>query len=540
MNWLSHPVFRRDLLRVQTQLDLYLQRLWVAGLGGFVGICGLGAGRLDVLHRILFFMGLMYLVLATFRHTLSAFTEERRNRTLELLQLSGLSAPELVLAKMGGVLSVIGLNGLGFLPVLAFAFVGGEFSFALFAVTVVAWTCVTFLVFCVAVLAGVECHEETSAGLFGVVLLFFLFVFPWLVIETVTPLATHRLVYFPIGLVLGVDDQLRGFSVVGMGKAAGSCLGCSIGILAIAQWRMKAICAAGDRESVVSRWFQEWERFTGGGKDKQRLRQRWLEVSPAAWLAFRDPSLRLTLWAMVGSIPVLLGVTYAFTGMRFMTPGAISLGALGYAVGFLGLYAFACGRRLGEDRREGVLEVLLTSTLQPKDLIHGLQYGVWLLFCPFVLSALGLSAGLTGWACWRVGTSWQVCLSWVGIWVFFGSVWWIFAKHASLRMMKESLWSGRPVWSIWKLLSSSVGGFILFFGLLRLPRVVAAGMGGGMTFPMGILLEWLSFFGLAATFLIWNHYQRDESNLADLLIGEVRSVAAERLPTVSELKSPAW
>src|SRR6266576_363745 len=87
------------------------------------------------LHRLFCVVGL-YLVLQAPRLTAGVFAEERREQTLGLLFLSGLSAAEIFVSKFFSA-SIVAFNGLlAIFPMLALPFLIGGVSFSLFIGTI--------------------------------------------------------------------------------------------------------------------------------------------------------------------------------------------------------------------------------------------------------------------------------------------------------------------------------------------------------------------------------------------------------------------
>ena len=91
MRGLFHPVIGWELLRELRQSGLYWERFFVAVAGSALGMFSVITGDPEF-HQILFLFAGAFAFWKTLSLTMSAFAEERRNGTLGLLFLTGLSA----------------------------------------------------------------------------------------------------------------------------------------------------------------------------------------------------------------------------------------------------------------------------------------------------------------------------------------------------------------------------------------------------------------------------------------------------------------
>lgn len=90
MQGLFHPVIWRELSRELQRQGLYEERFLVAGAGNPLGMASAIIGD-PHFHQIPFVDGIAFAAWKTLSLTMSAFAEERRNGTLGLLFLAGLS-----------------------------------------------------------------------------------------------------------------------------------------------------------------------------------------------------------------------------------------------------------------------------------------------------------------------------------------------------------------------------------------------------------------------------------------------------------------
>ncbi len=181
-------------------------------------------------------------------------------------------------------------------------------------------------------------------------------------------------------LVVLVLDQLQSFSMADVLDAGAATLGWGAALLLVA-FQMVGVSGQDDR-TVVERFRLRWNaRRWRSSSVGRRLRSQWLDKNPSARL----------IWSFLGVLGCLSGVFCWFWGTVWLRPGVIYLLAVVCLVGLSWLSLYAVGRRIGEDRRSGVLELLLTTGLSPKEIVEGQRREVRRMFWPVLMGVFRVS-----------------------------------------------------------------------------------------------------------------------------------------------------
>ena len=176
------PIIERELRVALRKRRPVRRRLQVAALASagtllfllFAKSGGPGARHAGhTLHQLLC-LAAGYLVLQTPQLTAGVFAEERREQTLGLLFLSGLSATEVFASKLFSAALVAFSDLLALLPMLAIPFLIGGVSFNLFLATICALPNILLFVLAVCLLASVLTRDDGTALIVAAVLLFLL------------------------------------------------------------------------------------------------------------------------------------------------------------------------------------------------------------------------------------------------------------------------------------------------------------------------------------------------------------------------------
>ncbi len=550
---LFHPVIGRELSRELRRPGLYAERFFVAAVGSALGMFSVITGDPEF-HQILFVSAGGFAAWKTLSLTMSVFAEERRNGTLGLLFLAGLSAWEVFLMKLIGGMARVVMHLIGILPFQAFPFLAGGLSAELFVSTIAVLALWVFFVFAAGALGSALCREDEHALAVALLLIVGIGAFPLVAAYggaffsapsafSLAAVSADWLWICPGYLAVLVLDQLRSFSAAAVWDAGLATLGWGSALLLVA-FRMVGVGGQDDR-TVVERFRSRLAaRRLGSSSVGRRLRLQWLDKDPSAWLVLRDRGTARLMWSFLGVLGFLLGVFCWFWGTVWLTPGAIYLLAIVWLAGLSWLSLYTVGRRIGEDRRSGVLELLLTTGLSPREIVNGQRRGVrrmfWLVlmgvFRVLFLLSLGsllLRGEVEGWA-WV-----SFLLAWIALSGFLHGV----LNMYHIRVMWISLNSARPAFAVFKVLGES-GGFVV--GIL--PSLF---MFGGdllseflIQFPSG---SWLELFFICALglfvlgmILVSRSLFGWETLIEKKLIAEFRSIAAEPVPEKSDPRFKGW
>jgi hypothetical protein len=276
--------------------------LLIAAVSGSVGFAG-------TLHRWFFYWGLYLAMAPPARISIGLFSEERRNQTLELLYLTGMTSGELFVGKLLGSVLIASSDLLALAPLLAAPFLMGGISLDLYLATMVCLPAV--LLFCTGVgtLASVLFDEEGAAFIFmaifaagtslAVPIPFYLgkmlggaapFSPNWLCLS---PAYAPYLVTAGLG---GSGPQAFWLAMMGMLVWSGMCLGLACFLLS-RNWRNTL------RGAAPSSWrgsFDGWVRGAPGWRSG--LRQRLLPAHPFQWLVQQDRQPVLLGYGAIGVV----------------------------------------------------------------------------------------------------------------------------------------------------------------------------------------------------------------------------------------------
>ncbi len=223
-----------------------------------------------------------------------------------------------------------------------------------------------------------------------------------------------------------------------------------------------------------------------------------------------------------------------------MTPGVFLFLAGTMFLGLAWLFFYTMGRRIGEDRRSGILELLLTTGLSPKEIVEGQRLGARLLFRPVFFWVFAVLFLLSLWSLLQRDVEGMAWVSFLLAWsILFSLTYSIVSDRQSsldVQVMWNSLNSARPAYAVWKLAMPYwilPGGLFINFDdiLIRFPtgRPVEVFLFGFMIVLMALLsgIELLNK-------RLYGKGPLVEEKLKTRLMDEFRSIAAEPVPEKSD------
>ena len=341
------------------------------------------------LHFYLTLAGLSLAVGPALQNSVGLFAEERRQQTLELLYLTGMGSGELFVGKLLGGVLVSSCELIALAPLVAVPFLSGGLSFELFVATAACLPTVFVLVLAVGSLASVLCKQEGTALVVSAVLVAawcLALPLPYNLGYWLTGTVPFERSWLALSPALGpwmVTRNFAGFrpsdfwvwtAVMWAGSAV--CLGLAAGILK-RNWRR-------DLEGVgVQGWSARWEALVLGSAGwREALRRRVLGVNAYQWLAQQDRLPALQAWGFLAFVCVFWLLGWCAwprlwpSTLNFYSTAAVLL------VGLDVLGSHAAARRMAADRRGGALELLLTTSLSPGEMLAGQQAALRLQFRP--------------------------------------------------------------------------------------------------------------------------------------------------------------
>jgi ABC-type Na+ efflux pump permease subunit len=548
------PTVERELRVALRKRNPMSQRLRAAaaglGISGFFMLFGLlGAmprwGR--SLHLYLFLGGLYFAVVRPAQACIGLFSEERRNETLELLYLTGMTSVELFTGKLLGGFLIASCELLALVPFLALPFLAGGVSMDLFLATAVCLPLLLCFTIAVTVLASVVCKDDGTTFVFTIALAGFL--------SLATPLP------FGLGKALtGAPPFSEGWLwlspayaglLVGTGFSAGRPAAFWPSAAFTALWAVLCLSLAAvflartwRREPDTARLTGFWpSHFFLLREDEARraaLRLRILDTNAFQWLAQRERRSVLSAWAGI-AIVCLVWLAGWWAWPRYWPSTVnffITAMLLIITVNTLRLHAMA--RRIGEDRRDGMLELLLTTPLSPAEIVSGQLAAVRSQFRPVRWTLFGLCL-LMAWGGWLT-RHWNV----TGL-VSYGLVWSLFLvwsvsprEDSALLTMWVALNTGRPTFAVVRAQGRASGWSWLWI-LFNLKQALSGWGRSAFHFPSGstaelvIVAPIVSFILLAALL-----GKATRSSIRSQIIGHMRLLAQQPVPDPDDPRLKKW
>jgi ABC-type transport system involved in multi-copper enzyme maturation permease subunit len=574
------PLIERELRVALRKHQPAKGRLKIAGLaaGGSVLFLLIAVAFGDrspgkALEQLLCALGL-YLVFQAPALTAGVLAEERRNQTLGLLFLSGLGPLEVFISKFLSSALIAFTNLLAIFPMLALPFFIGSVSPGLFLATVFGLPTLMMFALAVSLLASVLTAEDGEAVILAFVIGAALCVLtpaiyiaeahfapgskPSLWWLRISPAYGPRLIWNGFGTGFGPIERAEFWQNLLV------TLLWSLMALVVAAFALKRLWRDQEVMRETTGWRERWQNFMHGSREeRQGIARKWLDANPFVWLAGRDRQHARLGWLVIGGIAAVWLICWAAWPSQW--PGAqnyfITAVLMNSVLAWLKSYTAA--QSLAQPRHDGTYELLLTTSLDPGDIVRGVLKTLRLNFRPlanFVLSLemLMLLGGLLGRQWNRVSLAeyfvvWMVLMGWT--WSLGRSV------GGVLRVMWAGLNCGRPVHSVLRASGFKNSGWSFFWLLFNLRNFR---MGRGFQqFPSGTWTESFLVFLFGGLFLIywicqffirrsqrmedikWNPklqaWIRHESDVHEhRLIREFREIVREPLPDPHDPRFKKW
>ena len=255
----------------------------------------------------------------------------------------------------------------------------------------------------------------------------------------------------------------------------------------------------------------------------------------------------LLAWSLMAGIVVLWLLGWASWPRAWPTPVNFYLTALLLFAGSVGIMTYAAARRIGIERREGSLELILTTPLAPRQILEGQLTALRAQFRPVRFALLGLCglmmAGGLLTRSWTVRTMISYCLIW-----FWFAVWSLFIipTENATKAMWVALNTGRPTFAVfhrprsgaWWWIGMAINLQNCWYGLTR------AG-----SFPSGSTVElivvslvsfWFLTIGSSMAWVARAAGQNSWGGLTSRFVNELRLIAREPLPDPKDPRFKKW
>ena len=379
------PVVGRELRVAARRPGTYWIRCAVALGAIIVGVC-VNLSNLreppvqfaQNLFQILSMLAFFYCLISGVRLTADCLSEEKREGTLGLLFLTDLKGYDVVLGKLVAT-SLNGFYGLmTIFPVLAIPLLmGGVTNGEFWRMTLVLVNTFLFSLSMGIVISSLSrSPRKAMAGTFCLMLTFAA-VLPACAAWITWVHRSHRLEDL---MLLPCPFQTLGLVFDAAYVANLKHFWWSVGVIHGFTWLFLLLACAivprswQDKPSGVKalRWTERWHRWNyGDAMERNAFRRRLLDVNAFFWLAGRARSKPAHVWLVLAMVACLWGWGCMEYGQGWFNEGVYLVTAI--VLNFVLKFWFAseAGKRLGEDRKSGSLEWLLSTPLTVPDILSG-------------------------------------------------------------------------------------------------------------------------------------------------------------------------
>ena len=542
------PLIEREL-RAALRKKMAGLRFWTAVIGAGITVAYLSlrsgsptnSGQ-TLFHFLLFLSSAS--VFETVHLALDLIAMERRSGTLGLLILTGLSTGQIFLSKLAGAVVVQLSCGLALLPCFAVCFLlGGVPGSAFLAAAVLIPNLILFtLSTCLA--ASTLARDEDgammmAAGIGGLVCLLGPAVYYASVWLAPAPLDESWLLISPLWGVKLVWDFFRTGSLAQFWWNSAMTLAWWLTLAGIAAWVLRRTW----REEAESPTFRLlWPSICGQEKgfsaEPSRADREWLSPNPFVWMALRDKRSVRMAWAGTIGIAALWGLGYCLAPRAWGSTVSALVGAsaLNAVVGMAAM--FAAAKRVSEDRRNGALELMLTTSLQVEEIMDGQRQALALAFRQVWRWTLGMNACLAVAA--LAARPWDLLALYA-----FAVSWGIFACIVNLSLNSPTLvtvmWaalnSGRPLFVLRKVVCPPSALIGITFGAFQVVQ-----SGWPREFPYGSPAELgvLTVILTGALVLSWFASMGVQDGQTQQLKKQFRLIAQRPLPEPTDPRFRKW
>jgi ABC-type transport system involved in multi-copper enzyme maturation permease subunit len=456
-------------------------------------------------------------VLRAPRLTAGGLAEERRNQTLGLLFLSGLGAGEVFVSKFLSSALIAFTNLLAIFPMLALPFLIGGISYDLFVAIICALPVLMLFALAVSLLASVLTREDGAAVVVANVLgalLCLLAPAISLAHSQFSTLARPSMWWLRLSPAYGPYLVWRGFNS-GFGPVEqrefwqnlSVTLAWSALALGVAAFALNRLWRELETEERTGGWRERWRQFMHGDlQSRQRLGRLWLNLNPFVWLAGRNRQPAMLGWLVVGGIVLIWLLCWAVWAGQWPSVPNFFITAMLLNMVFSWLTLHTAAQELGRARRDGAYELLLTTPLDPSDIVWGELQALrrhFRVLSIFVLTVnvLMMLGGLAA-RSWNTGA----LVVYLCVWLFLLAWTWLLGHQWSraLPVMWASLNSGRPEHAVWRAGFNTGAGpkWWYWIWIWNIYNLLQFWNKGFQRFPTGSRIEVVFALSITGLFLI--------------------------------------
>lgn len=380
------PIVDRELRVAARRQGTYWLRMFVAlalvVLATWVFLVSRNLAQHQIAQTIFYTLtgGLMlYALLAGMRSTADCLSEEKRDGTLGLLFLTNLRGYDVVVGKLAANSLAVSYCLLAVMPVLAVPLLMGGVAGAEFGRVALVLVNTLFFSLSAGMLGSALCKNQRVAILMTFLLILFVtaagpalgawvawkynwrrfdftFLYPSPVysyaaaVDQVFKSPVGKGFYWSLGIV-------HGFGWLCLALASW---------LAPRSWQDKALSVGGMRRREIVRTFAE-----GGGRIRDAFRTRTLDRNAFFWLATRPRVRPLWSWVPLGCAALAWVWGSLKLGGDWFNIGIYSATAIMLSTTLKAMIGAEAGRRLIEDRKIGAMELVLSTPLSVREILHG-------------------------------------------------------------------------------------------------------------------------------------------------------------------------
>jgi hypothetical protein len=539
------PLIRRELRVALRKENPRQSRLKVTFWAAMFALMCLVPDLAELGYAALLLLGMHFAISGAVRMSVGLFSEERRGQTLELLFLTGMRPGELFLGKLLGGSLVAASDFLAFIPFFALACIWGAHPAELFATTMAFLPVLFLFAIGMSMLASVLCSDEGAAlilaGTFMIAAGFFMpavYLLGW-AFTGQPPFSSSWLWTSPAyaAWLMATGSALRSASELWATIAGSAALAALSLILAGAilarTWRDDP----DRRESWWMKWMRTWTR--GGAWFQAPARDEILDWNAFQWLAQRDRRPIFLAWMVTLGVCLLWLLGGSIRPQLWDAPVSVFVGAILILSCIDYLELLAATRRIGEDRRNGMLEILLTTPLSPSQLIKGQIFALAAHFSPLRKTLFVLFMGMMVAGFFTRTGDYESVFSYVLIWVLLLA----WCKGGVQRATRLAMWvalnSGRPIYSVFR--TARLAGFVSTGPLWIALLLFLSWRTAPDSFPTGSPQELVTLMFFCAALLVLACLNQPTRSMAGRrLISEMRSVAQLPPPDSQDPRFKKW
>jgi hypothetical protein len=457
----------------------------------------------------------------------------------------------LFLGKLLGSVLIASSELLALAPFIAVPFMAGGLSRDLFLATVACFPVLFLITVAVCTLGSVCCEDDGASWACAIVLA------AVLCLGVPLPyylgcLATGTAPFSPKWLCLSpafgpylVAVHFVGYRLAYFWMNAAITMTVSFVILGLAamilnrNWRQRVVV-----NNFASGWRGKLQSFVHGTPEwRAALREKLLPLNSFQWLAQQDRRPVLSACAFIGSIVLIWLLGWMAWPRAWPSPMNLYITAFILVIGVDWIVTYTAARQIGMDRRDGTLELLLTTPLHPAEIVDGQLAALRSQFRPVRWGLLGLCGLMMAGGFFTRTWTTSAEVSYVVIWgFFFGYI--IFERKGWAAMaMWIALNTGRPVLSVFRFprhKTAWLRHWYWFYWMSRFPSLFR-GLSHATTFPSGSSVE-VVIVCLAGVicFILAAAAQQSPPEMRNRLLKEMRLIAREPVPDPNDPRFKKW